>query len=264
MSAFADDNDGVKFLLTVIDLFSKYGWMIPLKDKSGAAVTKALKSIFKDRKPEKMWVDKGKEFYNKSVKELIPLYSTENEEKASVVERWNRTMKEKMYKYFTANSTRRYIDVVDSLTKKYNDTVHSSIKMTPVSASNPANENKVRMSLYPKLPQAKKPKFAVGDRVRVTKKKGTFEKGYTARWTEEVFNVTDILYTNPVTYKIADTNHEKIVGSFYEQELQKTTQDLYRIEKVIKRQGKKSLVKWLGYPEAQNSWVDTNTLVDLA
>ena len=90
MQVFAKFNRGVKYLLAVIDVFSKYGWVIPLKDKTGKSVASALKTIFKERKPEKMWVDKGKEFYNKDVKELIELYSTENEEKSSVVERWKR------------------------------------------------------------------------------------------------------------------------------------------------------------------------------
>ena len=209
-----------------------------------------------------MWVDKGKEFYNKSVQDLITLYSTENEEKSSVVECWNRTMKEKMWKYFTANNTKRYIDIIDDLTKKYNNTVHSFIKMRPVDASKSANANIVRMNLYPELPRAKKPKLKVGDNVRITKKKKTFEKGYTPRWTEEIFTVTKILYTNPVTYKISDLNGEEIQGSFYEPELQKTTQEVFRVEKIIRKKGNKSLVKWLGYPEDFNSWVDSTSLIN--
>ena len=122
MQAFSKFNCGVKYLLVVIDVFSKYGWLIPLKDKTGKSVASALKTIFKERKPEKMWVDKGKEFYNKDVKDLIELYSTENEEKSSVVERWIRTMKEKMWKYFTANSTNNFINVLSDLVKEYNNT----------------------------------------------------------------------------------------------------------------------------------------------
>ena len=120
-------NRGVKYLLAVIDVFSKYGWLIPLKDKTGKSVASALKTIFKERKPEKMWVDKGKEFYNKDVKDLIELYSTENEEKSSVVERWIRTMKEKMWKYFSAKSTNNFINQLPDLIKEYNNTRHSSI-----------------------------------------------------------------------------------------------------------------------------------------
>ena len=126
MQAFAKFNRGFKYLLAVIDIFSKYGWLIPLKDKTGETVASALKTIFKERKSEKIWVDKGKEFYNKNVKDLVELYSTENEEKSSVVERWIRTMKEKMWKYFTANSTN--MNVLSDLVKEYNNTRHSSIR----------------------------------------------------------------------------------------------------------------------------------------
>ena len=112
MTAFKDYNDGYTFLLLVIDTFSKYGYLVPLKNKKGETVADALKDIFKKRKPEKLWTDKGKEFYNKDVKDLVELYSTENEEKSSIAERWVRTIKEKMWKYFTDNNTYKYIDVL--------------------------------------------------------------------------------------------------------------------------------------------------------
>ena len=135
MQAFSKFNRGVKYVLAVIDVFSKYGWLIPLKDKTGKSVASALKTIFEERKPEKMWVDKGKEYYDKDVKDLIELYSTENEKKSSIVERWIRTMKEKMWKYFSAKSTNVYMNVLSDLVKEYYNTRHSSIKMTPVKAS---------------------------------------------------------------------------------------------------------------------------------
>ena len=264
MSSFAKDNNGIKFLLTVIDVFSKYGWIIPLKNKTGNAVAIALKYIFKDRMPKKLWVDKGKEFYNKDVKSLIDLYSTENDEKSCVVERWNRTMREKMFKYCSANSTRKYIDIIDELVDQYNNTTHSSIKMTPVDASMRKNENRVWNNLYPEKALGDPrpdPKLSVGDQVRITKKKKTFEKGYTPRWTEEIFIITKILYTNPVNYKIKDLNGEEIHGFFYEAELQNTKQEVFRIEKVIKQQSNQSLVKWKGYPDSFNSWVKNKNLV---
>jgi len=176
MTEFAKFNNGYKYLLTVIDVFSKYGRIILLKNKTGKATASALKTIFTHRKPQRLWVDKGKEFYNKDVKFLIDLYSTENEEKSSVVERWNRTMKERMFKYFSANNTYKYIDVLKDLVKRYNETKHSSIGMTPIEASDPANENKVRIKLYPNLPAPSKPKFTVGDRVHIPRKKRMFEK----------------------------------------------------------------------------------------
>jgi len=135
MQAFSEFKNGVKYLLTVIDVFSRYVWMVPLKTKTGLEVTNALKKIFQYRKGSKLWVDRGREFYNKHVQELIPLYSTENEEKSSVVERRNRTMKEKMFKYFSANSTKKYIDILDRLVEDYNNIRHSSTGFTPKEAS---------------------------------------------------------------------------------------------------------------------------------
>lgn len=263
MSSLSKYNKGIKFLLAVIDIFSKYGWLIPLKDKKGETVAKAFKTIFMERKPEKIWVDKGKEFYNKHVQNLIELYSTENEEKSAVVERWNRTMKDKMYKYFTANNTWTYIDILDELVDLYNNTKHSTIKMTPVEASQKKQEKTVRKNIYLKqiINNTKDPKFKVGDKVRIFKKKGTFEKGYTPRWTEELFIISKVLYTNPPTYHIKDLNNENIKGSFYEQELQKTEQDIFRVEKVLKKKGNESLVKWLGYPDSFNSWVNNKDLI---
>ena len=266
MQAFSKFNRGIKYLLAVIDVFSKYGWLIPLKDKTGKSVASALKTIFKERKPEKMWVDKGKEFYNKDVKELIELYSTENEEKSSVVERWIRAMKEKMWKYFTDNNTNVYIDILPDIVKDYNNTRHSSIKMTPVEASEKKNELTVWRNLYPNRLDILdiNPKFSVGDKVRISKKKELFEKGYTTRWTEEIFTITKIKRTSPITYKIADLKGEEIDGTFYEPELQKTSQQLFRIEKVIEKGKNKSLVKWKGYSNDFNSWVDNKDIVNLS
>ena len=266
MQAFSKFNRGVKYLLAVTDVFSKYGWLIPLKDKTGKSVASALKTIFEERKPEKMWVDKGKEFYNKDVKDLIELYSTENEEKSSVVERWIRTMKEKMWKYFTANSTNVYLNQLLNLVKEYNNTRHSSIKMTPVKASKKENELTVWRNLYPEHLEIRdiNPKFSVGDKVRISKKKKTFEKGYTTRWTEEIFTIVEVRRTQPLMYRIVDFNGEEIKGTFYEPELQKTSQELFRIEKVIKRGKKKSLVKWKGYSDDFNSWVDNKDIVNIS
>ena len=129
MQAFSKYNRGVKYFLAVIDVFSKYGWLIPIIDKTGKSVASALKTNSEERKSEKMWVDEGKEFYNKDVKDLVDIYSTENEENSSVVERWIRTMKEKIWKYFSANSTDVYIDALPDLVKEYNNARHSSIKM---------------------------------------------------------------------------------------------------------------------------------------
>ena len=149
-----------------------------------------------------------------------------------MIERFNRTIKEKLFKYFSANNTRKCVDVLELLVYQYNNAIHSSIKMTPKEASRKGNKNKVRRNLYPELGgKTLTPKFSIGDHVRITKKKKTFDKGYTQRWTEEIFKMSKIQLTIPVTYKITDYNGEEIQDSFYEQELQKTKQDIFRIEK---------------------------------
>ena len=137
--------------------------------------------------------------------------------------------------------------------------------MTPVQASKKENELRVWRNLYPEHLEIHdiNPKFSVRDKVRISKKKTTFEKGYTTRWTEEIFMIIEVKRTSPVKSKIADLNGEEIKGIFYEPELQKTSQELFRIEKVIKR-GKKSLVKWKGYSDDFNSWVDNKDIVNIS
>ena len=272
MIPFAKFNKGFKYLLMVIDVFSKYGWIIPLKTKTGITVSNAFKELFKERIPTRLWTDKGKEFYNKSMKELLEkkkviLYSTENEEKSSVAERWNRTIKRNMWKYFTANNTYKYLDILPALVDKYNNTYHHSIKCSPKEALDSKNYIHVFKALYGDTSDlAKKPGFHVGDKVRIVKKKKTFEKGFTPNWTEEVFTITQVKKTKPPTYVIQDTKGEEIHGTFYEPELQKSKQTIYRIEKVLKRRAntvtgqKEVYVKWKGYNNNFNSWIPFSNL----
>ena len=274
MQKFSKWNKGIKYLLMVIDVFSKYGWISPLKDKKTESVSKAFNEIFKKskRKPMMLWTDKGSEFISKNFKEFlkkekIKLYHTENEEKSSVVERWNRTMKNRMWKMFTANNNTIYWDKLDKLVNDYNNTKHSSVKMTPKEASKKENEEKVSVNLYGNLIywKPKKPKFTIRDKVPISKyKRRVFDKGYTPNWTEEVFVVDKVLPTKPVTYEIVDSMGEEIEGSFYEKELQKAKQQTFRIEKVIRRdkKKKKALVKWKGYSDKLNSWVSFKDLVN--
>ena len=234
-------------------------------DKTGKAITDAFNRITKmsNRKPKKLWVDRGTEFFKRTMDQWlksndVERYNTYNEGKAVVVERFNRTLKSRMWKYFTANNTYNYIDVIDDLLWQYNNSRHRSIKMTPKEASLKKNEALVWSTLYGDLTQeARKAKYKVGDNVRIAKKKATFEKGYTPNWTEEVFEIIEIQNTDPVTYKVQDWNGDEIDGSFYEQELQKTSQNVFRIERIVRRDNKNQrvLVKWMGYPSSFNSWV---------
>ena len=172
-----------------------------------------------------------------------------------------------MFHFFTANNTYRYIDVLQDMVTHYNNSKHSSIKMTPVQASLPENEAQVYLNLYDDVihdtSEWPKPKFAVGDKVRITKKHTVFKKSYLPLWTEELFEISSIQYTNPITYKLRDLNNEEISGTFYEQELQKSHQDTFRIEKVLKTKGDKLFVKWLGYSDDFNSWIDKKNVASL-
>ena len=204
-----------------------------------------------------------KEKKYKNVKELlekngITPYSTENEKKSSVCERSNRAIKTKMWKEFTVQGNTQYLDILPRILSQYNKTKHSSIKMTPVEASKKKNESTVYFNLYGDMEQlSSKPWFKVGEKVRIGKyKRKIFDKRYTPNWTEEIFLVHKIQSTNPITYRLKGLNNEEIQGSFYEPELLKAKQDVFRIEKVIRGDyiEKQALVKWLGYSDDFNSW----------
>ena len=176
MQKFAKLNKGYRYLLKCIDIFSKYSWVIPLKDKKGINVKNALQKIFKQRKCKFLWTNRGKEFYNKQVQDLlneynVKLYSTNNSEiKSSVVERFNRTFKIMMYKKFTENNNTIFYNIIDDLVNEYNNKMHSSIKMTPVQASLKINEKKIKV-IYSFDKTRKLGKFKIGDRVRLSLEK---------------------------------------------------------------------------------------------
>ena len=243
-------NKGIRFLLCVVDIFSKYTWVVPSKDKKGISIVKAFQIILKqsNRKPNKIWVDKGSEFYNAFLKKWlrdndIVMYSTHNEGKSVAAERFIRTLKSKIYKYMTSISKNVYIDKLDDIVNEYNNIYHTTIKMKPIDVKDNTyiNTNKEINN--------KDPKFKVGDPVRISKYKNIFSKGYTPNRSEEVFVIKKVKNTVPWTYVIKDLNGEEITGTFYEKELQKTNQEEFRIEKVIKRKGDKIYVKWEGYEE---------------
>ena len=221
MQLLSKFNKGFRFLLRVIDIFSKYAWVIPLKDKKGISIVKGFQKIINNskRKPNKIWVDKVSEFYNNSFKKwlkdnYIVMYSTNNEAKSVVAERFIRTLKNKIYKYMTAISKNVYIDELDDIVKEYNNTYHTSIKMKPVDVRDNTYNN------FKKEINNRDPKFKVGDHVRISNYKNIFTKGYMPNWSEEIFIIKKIKNTVPWTYVINDLTGEEIVGTFYENELQ--------------------------------------------
>ena len=223
MQSLSKFNKGFKYLLCAIDLFSKYAWVIPLKDKKGTSIVNAFKKIISEgqRKPNKIWVDQGSEFYNQSFKYFlkinnIEMYSTYNEGKSVVAERFIRTLKNKIFKHMTTISKKVYIDVLNDIVNRYNNTVHKTIKMKPIDVTN------YSYAEYSEDFNKKGPKFKVNDHVRISKYKKCFAKRYVPNWSEEVFIVNEIKNTVPWTYTINDLNGEKVIGTFYEKELQKT------------------------------------------
>ena len=204
-------------------MYSKYAFVVPLKDKKGINIVNAFDKIIKQskRKPNKIWVGQRSEFYNNNLKKWLSdnniiMYSTYNEGKSVVVERFIRTLKNKLYKHMTATGKNVYYDVLDDIVNEYNNTKHSTIKMKPKDVRN--NNKRVYIDEH----NEKDSRFKVGDRVRISKFKNMYAKGYTPNWSREIFIVDKKNDTVPYTYNIKDLNGEEIIGSFYDRELQKS------------------------------------------
>ena len=268
MQPYSRINRGYRYMLTCIDVMSKFAWAIPVRSKTGKDVTKGFTQILKTGvvPPKHLQVDKGKEFYNKEFQSLmkeydIKLYSTNSEKKASVIERWNRTIKGAMWKQFTRRGNYKWVDTLKDLVDDYNDTVHSTIKMKPNQVTK-EDETQLLEILNPNTINITKAKFKVGDQVRISTHKKIFDKGYLQNWTNEIFTVSKVRQTRPITYELTDASNEVVEGTFYKEELQKTrVPDLFLIEKVIRKKrdkdGKmKYYVKWKGYDSKFNSWTD--------
>lgn len=267
-------NKGFRFILTVVDVLSKYAWAVPLKNKTGQSVTEAFRRILKGskgRQPTRLQTDLGKEFYNRPFQSFlkdkgIEHFSTHGDSKAAVVERWNRTLKERMYRMFTAMNTLSYVDRLPLLVRGYNATPHRSIGMAPFRVTR-ANERTVWDHLYARrLQQQKRPTLKVGDRVRLNKKHRPFKKGYLPGWTEEVFFVRRAEAGSVPTYKLQEWDGTPLKGTFYQEDVQKVhvlDDALFRVEKVVRRRGPNVLVRWKGWPDKYDSWIPKRQLTRL-
>ena len=242
MQPYSRENKGFRYMLIIIDLFSKYAWAVPVKTKTGQDVSVAMESVLRqNRTPKNLHTDRGKEFYNKNFQELmklykINLYSTYSNLKASVCERFNRTLKHKMWMQFSLQGNYKWIDLLPTLIASYNNTKHRTIGMKPkdVTSSNKP-EILMRLSNTNQLP-LKRAKFKQSDKVRVSKIKQAFAKGYTPYWSTEIFTIDRVSATKPITYHLRDYRDEPVAGGFYEQELLKVKYpDVYLTEKVIKK-----------------------------
>ena len=208
MSKHRQGNDGYGYILSIIDVFTKKAWAYPLQKKSGKEVSKAFDDLLKKEKCRVIQFDKGREFLNKDVKVVlkqhdVKYFTTENEDvKASIVERWNQTIQNKLYRWFTKTRSNRWIDVLDEFVKGYNTTPHSSTKLPPNQITIENEESVWNTSYHKPLNKAPTVLLKVGDQVRISKFRTTFNRGYTQNWSTEVFAIREVLSTDPVTYKL--------------------------------------------------------------
>ena len=272
MQKYARTNKGYRYILVVLDVFSRYAWARPLKNKTGNEVANAFKDILRGgRGCKKLWCDRGTEFYNVSLRRVledsnIEIYSTHNEPKASIAERFIRTLRKKMESNYILTQTTVWYDILPQLIHEYNNAYHRTIKTTPEKASQPENYHQVYHNLYAGAGESMSQKFYIGDKVRISLHKGMFEKGANANWSEEIFEVSDVItYTRPITYKLKDLSGEQLEGGFYTEQLQKTSQSIYRVDKIIRRRRqangiREAYVRWSGYPDKFNEWIPEDSI----
>lgn len=267
MLDFSRVNSGFKYIMTIINCFTKFAFAVPLKTKTGLEVAKALSPILSKQPMKHFQTDNGTEWYNTNVRSLlkeykINHYSTFSDKKASIVERFNRTLKQNMWRAFSAQGSFKWLKLLPTVVDKYNKSVHRTIGLKPKDV----NKNNEKLVLTNILNNRKikyfKPKFKVGDAVRISRIKKDFTKGYWPQWSNEIYIVHKVQPTVPVTYLLKDNRGEIIKGGFYQEELNKSKyKDTYLIEKVIKRKGEKLLVRWLGFDKTHDSWIDKKDLL---
>jgi len=275
-------NDGINYILTCIDTFTRYGFARLLRTKEGKVVTDAFRSILREAvtPPRMLVMDRGTEFYNEHFKRFceennIRYFPPDSSIHGAYIERFNRTLQSIIYKYMTENETRRFIDrrtengqvqrLLPLFLQTYNNRRHRMIGTTPNAAENtPALHAMIRENLakYYETIKKRKVKYNVGDKVRIATLKGKFDRGYNERAKAEVFKVNAVKNNMPIPmYTLSNYRGDEIIkGNFYGSEMTKKMGDVYRVEKVIKRRkrnGKTELfVKWVGFDDSYNSWID--------
>ena len=270
MQKYSRMNKGYKYIFTNIDIFSKYAWSFPIKSKKISDIKPCFEKIFKERKPKFIWSDKESAFFSKEILKFfkdhnIEIYYTNSNLKAVVIERFNRSLRELMMKEFVKNNNTVWYNILPKLIKFYNNRYHNTIKDKPINI-NKSNEKYIKDTIYTYNVTNKIPKFKINDIVRISlKRRELFDKpSANIKWSEELFKIHSIDKSNVISYKIKDMNNEIIQGIFYEKELQlsKMKEDgLYIIEKIIRKNKNRYFVKWRGYDNSFNSYVNKNDIV---
>lgn len=269
----AKHNDNHRYILIVIDVFSRKLSARATQTKTASEVSRVFKEIIanENRKPIQLHTDQGSEFMGKQFQTMlrnykIQHYVTRNDTKASLAERVIKSIKSKLFRYFTHSNSYRYVDVLQDFIHSYNNTVHSSIGMKP-NEVNWDNQEDVWQLQYHNHHYNTNYNFNIGDRVRISKYSGKFDKGYIPLWSDEIFTISERHLTDPPVYSLKDDNDTVLLGTWYEHELQKVKKqdDTYKIESILgkrKLKGKiQYLVRWKGYPPSFDSYVDKKDIL---
>jgi transposase InsO family protein len=293
MNNLAHDNKGYRYILTCIDVLSRYAWAVPVRTKGTKDMLAAMELLFDEawpRKPQRLQTDRGVEFYNAAVRRFlreqnVELFSTNSPFKCALVERFNRTLKTMLYKYFTAHKTRRWYDVLDSMVTAYNQRPNRTIGAPPATVLTEDDDRRVWRRVYYDSKQAQlrradlHPRNAdntanAGDRVRISLTKGHFDKGYMPNWGRQHLVVKQVVPPNrggrprPV-FRLADTEGEDMNGQYYPEEVQRVPERLhntFEVERILRRRAAdggqtETLVKFKGWPEKFNRWITEAELV---
>lgn len=276
---YQDKNDGYKYLLVVIDVFSRFAWVRILKTKKAEEICDRFEEILQDgRKPKRLRTDRGKDFTSNLFQQLmaqegINHFTTYNEKQANYAERFIQTIKKKILRFVVSQNNLRYIDNMQDFVDSYNNTFHSGIQSEP-SGVTAANETKLWWQMYwprkdeklrrenKKVPSFKdvRFKFNVGDKVRITSPRQAFAREYNTKWSAEIFKIREKFIRQRIAmYKLNDWLGEATEGTYYEAELQKVTAPpVWKVHKVkdIRGRGRnrQGLVVWKGWPDKFNSW----------
>ena len=295
----SEENDGYKYLLVVIDIFSRYAWIEPLKNKTAKIIVRAFNKILSEgRTPRRLRSDAATDFTSKEFQKNLKLkgikhFTTHNEKQANYVERFIKTIKVRIWRHIRANNSKRYIDVLPKLVYSYNKSYHSGIKSEPINVTKD-NENKLWWQMYwpnfddqssfkvikketiespTSIKKKRKPSaftFKVGDKVRISHLRSAFQREYDVKWSGEIFKISKrFLRQGQPIYKVVDWFNQPLKGTFYQKELQKANikkDDILKVEKIVKYKGrgnnKLALVKWLNWPKKFNSWVKASEIND--
>lgn len=274
-----DDNNGITFLLLAIDSFTKYAWIRQLKTKSAITTENAIRSIIDDdmgdEKPESVFFDRGTEFTNRLVTKYlkdknIKIVHPSSEKKAAIVERCNKTIQGLLYKFLSHNNTTVYFNDLDSLLETYNSRPHRTIKMSPSDAELPEKQNQVLQAHNERYMdiarKRKKNKYIVGERVLIKSlPTNRFHRGYHKSFNDEQFEIERVKTNMPIPMYILKSlnDGQTVSGGFYAEELQPIKGDVFKVE-VLKRRkyrGRKQVyVKWGGYDDTHNQWINEKDL----